>query len=579
MTEFIKEDSLTESTEMLSHAYSQRPLNLSDLNKTDVLEMAKELTYSINGKWTEKTERKFIDWMNRDRRICRPLYVMIFVEFPNADDPVELVRSVLKKEEARRIKQINTDEIAIFENLLFLSTVVGSIKTKDGDFDHLTNKVTGNLLPNLDILDFNQYFEISSSFDETESIPGLRPDLLGELFVLDNLDIDGIKGIRYQKLLKIGYEIQPDDVIGFVMRCYQDFSGHPGFHKLFNMPVSSKESRVTKAKLVAHIACFPSIIYDDFLKNELANLTKLADSYSEESELIKWISMSEYNYACTLMFTNKYPPFIQALLGINRNERINLAKEKFSSVISRLGETSRIRIMALINLAILFESDNTDESIRMYTEVIESMFSEDETRACALNNRASIYQKKKDYESSIIDREKVLELSNTSADRRFVALFGWGESNYSLGLYDKVVQGMTKIIETKDIKETDKLCALIIRAVSYFFMEATDTKAIKDLINANYILLKYVSNQELKIKLESLIKECDPNDWGKAIIFLESLEENQNDWAIDLLLRIVSLLAGDHKTDTKIEIEKWSDLRNLTMSKANRIRIAIPEIK
>lgn len=577
--EFTREDSLTENSEILINEYSPQYLRLAGLNKSALLEIAKDLTDSRHGKWTKKIEERFIDWMNRDDINCRPLYAMLFLEFPHVEEPTDLFRSVLKREEAKRRKQINGDDLIKFENLLFLSTLVGSIVTQEGDFVHLSNSEVGNLLPDLDILDFNQYFSISCSLHDSNTLAGLRPDLLGELHVLDCLETEGLAGLKYQKLLKFGYSIQPDDVIAFVIKCYQDFSSHSGFQKLFDLPLNSGTNRLTKAKLVAHSSCFPSIIHDNFLQSELENLILLGESYSEELKLTEWIAMSEYNYACTMMFSNRYSSFIRLLLGIDIDKCTNEAKEKFGSVIKRAGDKSQIKTMAQLNLGILLESDHPDESIKMYSELIDSDVSSDETKACALNNRANIYQKRKNHRSAILDREKVLDLKYTSTDRRFVALFGCGESHYSMGTYDKVVDNMTKIIEMDDITEIDKSCTLIIRAVSSYFKEKEIVNATDDLTKACDILLKYVSDKELKAKLDGVIKDCHPKDWAKSKVILVSMKENKTDWVTDILLYISRLLGNNHsKTDKKTEMKQWDELRNLAMSKANRMRVSIPEV-
>ena len=487
---------------------------------------------------------------------------------------------MLKREKSRREKHNSGENLVKIENLLFLSTLVGSIKTKDGDFDYLSKGEVENLLPNLEILDFEKYFSISCSSEEFMSLPGLRPDLLGELHVLDCLNIEGLSGLKYQKLLKFGYKIQPDDVIAFVIKCYHDFSEHPALKMLFSLPLNNAENRLTKAKLVSISSCFPSIINSTFFQDEFQKLISIANSHSDEIEFIKWVAMSEYNYACTLIFlSNRYSPFMQLLLGIDRNKNINEAKEKFRSVISRTDKSIQIRNMAQLNLGTLLESDNLDESLEMYTEVIKSKYSIEETRACALNNRANIYQKRMDQQSAIIDRKKVIELNNTSADRRFVALFGCGESYYLLKNYDKVVYYMTKIIETEDIEKDDKLCARIVRAVIKYFEEENNSSAIEEFKVIFDFLVGYIAEEKLRNSLKKLTHDSLPYNWDKIKTLLTSVKENQKSSAFDLLLRISYLLVIDLKDRNKgLETQEANDLINSALNNGKRMRITYPEV-
>ena len=577
MNKFIREDSLSESAEIVSAKYHQPELKLTGLTQSAMLEMAKNLNLSRHGMWNQNTERRFVEWMNRDDINCRPLYVMLLSEFPNVEEPNELLRTVLKREAGKRREQIEGDELFIkYENLLFLSTLVGGILPKEGDFNHISSSDSAGLLPDLGILDFNKYFSVSCSYDETDSIPGLQPDLIGELHVLDCLNIKGVAGLSYKKLLTTAYDNQPDDVIAFVTKCYFDFSNHPGFQKLFDLPLNSREYRLIKAKLVAQSSCFPSIIFDEFLQNELDNITLTGDSYPDESELNNWIAKSEYNYGCSLMFP-KYSSFLLLFLKISRAESINEAKKRFNAVVSRAGEHSKITFMALLNMGTLIDDENRDEAIKIYTKVIESKYSEDETRACALNNRANIYQKRKDHRSAIRDRERIFALSNTSADHRFVAYFGCGESHFSLKMYDRVVQDMTMIIESVDIRKSDKLCAFIVRSVSYYFMEEVRPNSVKDLEQATNMLIDFVEEGELKIKLKRLTEYCLAKDWGESEILLAAIEDGDKDWVTDILLEIYRLLITiENGNDDQIEKEKWNDLRKLAISKANRMRVYNP---
>ena len=83
----------------------------------------------------------------------------------------------------------------------------------------------------------------------------------------------------------------------------------------------------------------------------------------------------------------------------------------------------------------------------------------------------------------------------------------------------------------------------------------------------------------MQAKLEGVIKDCHPKDWAKTKVIFESMEENQTDWVTNMLLCISRLLGNNYnETDKNLEKKEWNELRNLAMSKANRMRVSIPEV-
>ena len=94
--EFTREDSLSESSEIINAAYNMQYLKLSGLNQLELIKIAKDLVNSHDWEWDEKIEKRFIEWMKREDVNCRPLYAMLFSEFPHIEKPVELLRAVLK---------------------------------------------------------------------------------------------------------------------------------------------------------------------------------------------------------------------------------------------------------------------------------------------------------------------------------------------------------------------------------------------------------------------------------------------------------------------------------------------------
>jgi tetratricopeptide (TPR) repeat protein len=253
--------------------------------------------------------------------------------------------------------------------------------------------------------------------------------------------------------------------------------------------------------------------------------------------------------------------------------RASEAERRLRAVVSRVEENSSIRFMALLNLGTLLDNN---EAIDIYTEVIESNFSDDETRACALNNRAYIYQGREDYFAAIKDREHVLTLSNTSSDRRFVALFGCGESHFLLGMFDKVIQDMTTIIESSDIIPIDKICALVCRSVGYYFKGEVQASSLEDLQLAVQKLIRFVTHEDLQSKL---LDALSLKDWDKSIQLVQDDEKAPDKDAIELLRTIYPfVIALSSNNDNFQDRGRWDELRKMIISKARRLRVHNPNI-
>ena len=88
----------------------------------------------------------------------------------------------------------------------------------------------------------------------------------------------------------------------------------------------------------------------------------------------------------------------------------------------------------------------------------------DEIRACALNNRADILAGRGMHDVAISDRGRVLQLRETSYNRRFIALFRRSGSYVMLGRLNDAIDDLSAILKTPDISEPQKVTARIERA-------------------------------------------------------------------------------------------------------------------
>jgi tetratricopeptide (TPR) repeat protein len=96
--------------------------------------------------------------------------------------------------------------------------------------------------------------------------------------------------------------------------------------------------------------------------------------------------------------------------------------------------------------------------------VVDAATATDEARACALNNRADILEKRGDSAGSVADRTAVLNLDDTSYDRRYIAYSRRARSLWRLGEHDAALRDVEALLATADIVMEQKMAALLQRA-------------------------------------------------------------------------------------------------------------------
>lgn len=531
--QFIREESPSESAELKANQHDA-PMALQGLDKSALLNIAEEVVLARGTDWENRDREEFLGKITRSAFASCPLYAMILAEFPHAEDPNDLLRQLLAKESGRRKRLVKKDEERRrMENLLFLATVLGGVVPQpDGSLLDSSDPIS-DLLPSVWTFNESAYCDFAGSSQVGNSLSGLQPDLLGERFVLDSLNAKGLFGKHARRLFHAACRIQPDNVVAFSVRTFLDFGEDTKIQKLFDVPSDSPEWRVFRAKLLSVLFAIPSAVFDDFLNKQLDALVEAADSHRGEVELQELTAIAEYNLGCCSLFI-RMPPFFRILVEALHNMKFEeVASSRFDAVVSRVGGKSRIGVSALLNRATLFVDNG--KAIESLTDVIQSAAANDEIRACALNNRANILMDRQDHDGAIRDRTNVILLKDTSADRRFVALFRRAESYAALKKFPDAVNDMTSILKSNDINDTDKLHARLQRGV-YSYCNGLSGDSRND-FNAVYEMLKQDSHEvssgilpeEVRSKLASLIQGTlhgiDSEDFSSSEPFLEQLSQ------------------------------------------------------
>jgi tetratricopeptide (TPR) repeat protein len=121
-----------------------------------------------------------------------------------------------------------------------------------------------------------------------------------------------------------------------------------------------------------------------------------------------------------------------------------------------------------------------DAEIADYTAVIEAATATDEMRACALNNRADIYDRNGDAAAAIAGRTAVLDLADTTYDRRYIALGRRASALRRVGDYEAAYQDIEAILSADDIAMEQKMEARLLRA-RWLISSGYPAQAVPDL--------------------------------------------------------------------------------------------------
>ena len=546
-SQFIREESPSESAELNAKQHDA-PMVLQGLDESALLNIAEEVVLARGTDWENGDKKEFLAKIKRSEFASRPLYAMILAEFPHAEDPNDLLRQVLVKESGRRKRLIEKDEERRkMENLLFLTTVLGGmVPQPDGSIFDSSDPISDSL-PSIWTFNEGAYRDFAGSSQIGDSLSGLQPDLLGERFVLDSLDAEGLLGHHSRRLFHAACRIQPDDVVGFSVRTFLDFREDPKIQTLFDASSDFPELRIFRAKVLSILFAIPGAIFHDLLNKQLDALIEAAGNHPEDIELQELTALAEYNQGCSIfIIQSQLSPVLKILTEVVHDiEFKEKARSRFDAVVSRVGVKSRIGVMALLNRGILYDDD--ERALESWNDVIQAEAANDETRACALNNRANYLMNRQDHDGAIRDRTNVLLLKDTSADRRFVALFRRAESYVALKKFPDAVNDLTSILESNDIIDTDKLHARLQRGIySYYNGLSSDSR---DDFNVVYKMLQHES-QEVSSRI---------------------LPEEVRSELASLIQKALSGIDGEDSTTFERLLEQLSQLNS---SKANRMRVA-----
>jgi tetratricopeptide (TPR) repeat protein len=274
------------------------------------------------------------------------------------------------------------------------------------------------------------------------ALDGLRPDLLGELFVLDELAAGPLAADSVKHLIAANAATNSEAYAAFVERAASDHHNHPQLKALLDaFPIDG-----TWAALAVRI--IPLLRSDDHpllahILDRLATYAQTGDPQAQDC-----YARARFGAANLLLFAGQY----------------ELAQQAYTTVLDLTTPDAAVYANLLNNRGITWLSlDRADLAMADFTRVINSPAAADEARACALNNRADLLQTD-DVNAAIADRTALLELRNTSPDRRYIALVRRAREHWANGNPGECLHDLQTLLDTPDIATEQKMEARYERA-------------------------------------------------------------------------------------------------------------------
>jgi hypothetical protein len=373
-----------------------------------------------------------------------PLFTLIatmdwFVD-TMADGRDDALRRLVARADAQLAAQIQ-DPGAAFRarNLRFLATTLGGLSVQDYDALLVTPAPSAtSALPGL----YDHPSEVASAalFD------GFRPDIVGELSVLDQLAAGGLSGHAGAALLELAWRASGPSYVAFVERTAEDHPDHPSLVALLD--VDRAPSIPDWATTVAAVIPLLRESAHPVVAWILEQLD--AASISAGTALDETVVIARCHVAIMLLLQGDFES----------------AKELCTDVLAVSLPTWPVQSRLLNTRGVAWsELGEGQRAIDDFTAVIDNAAAEDEVRAMSFNNRADIYDGQQDFAAAVDDRTSVLALNDTTYNRRYIAYVRRARALWASGDRPSAYGDLAAILATDDIAVEQKMAARLQRAM------------------------------------------------------------------------------------------------------------------
>jgi hypothetical protein len=337
-------------------------------------------------------------------------------------------------------------------NLRTFATVLGGLRA--AQYEQILHRFQPppGLLPGL----FDDYQRVSFA----ELAEGARPDILGELYVLDRLAGGDAEHHATAALLRLAWQASQDAYQAFVERAAADHCEHPQLADLLDVGDWSVTPAAC-ARMAADMVPFLGRSDHPALEPIFARLTDLRDACGQR-DVDEIVATARFRFA-----------------NLVRADGPQRANALYTKLLADCDPGWPVHAAILNNRGITWRDLRQDDAAAAdFTAVINAATATDEARACALNNRADIHDERGDLVAAIADRTAVLSLGETTYNRRYIAYSRRARALWRLGKHDAALGDIDAILATADIVMEQKMAARMQRA--QWLMSTAPTSAIAD---------------------------------------------------------------------------------------------------
>lgn len=276
-----------------------------------------------------------------------------------------------------------------------------------------------------------------------QGLGGMVPDILGEMWILDELSSAGVRGRACKAALELAWGFSPSRYAAFVDRAARDHPLHEQLLSLFD--VDSDVEPYTWFEMVCSVIPYLS----DPLSPRVYQVLDLIEA--RPGDALREKALAEAGFAiANLWFSHRV---------------FDKAHTLYTKLIETAPVDSEVRWQSYTNRGVVeMVRDNRVRGEADFVAVISSADASDEARASCLNNRADLRVDEGDHLGAIGDRTAVLELRETSYNRRYIALARRATSLWALERYEEANDDIEAILSTTDIAVEQKMAARLMRA-------------------------------------------------------------------------------------------------------------------
>ncbi|MEM1331668.1 MAG: AAA family ATPase [Planctomycetota bacterium] len=377
-----------------------------------------------------------------------------------------LMLYILRKEHDRAAEMFR-DNTALFNGLMNLLTITTLARGVSLDkFDPWADDGLRDIVPEKNAFEKEDFRAISSSSGEHD-LPGLEPDLLGEMFVLQQL-ARMKTGADRRHAVRAAWHAKPDDTALMSYMMIADFRDSAWIGDVQELGVRNDINSKQELSDLISALLTPAAV----LIGQIAYLNgKLGQCAAVLSHTISSVDSPAEHRARAL--NNR--GVIHRQFG-----RSNEAITDYTRAIKLEDAPAAQIARALNNRGIEHGTRGLHEdAIADFSRAIELKDSPSAEVARALNNRGVAHVKLRRPYEAIADYTHVIKLNGVPADQVAEALYNRGATYGQLGQLDDEIKDYTHAIELKDAPAGQVAKALVNRGVAYNELGRRDDE-IKD---------------------------------------------------------------------------------------------------